>query len=280
MHKNIGILKSNASQAGFTLSKLNHGILRGVGEWGLGETHELANSFLMLWYSEAQRTLNSPTIERSKIMARKMNLILLGAPGAGKGTQAEIISAKYNIPAISTGAILREEIASGSELGENVKSYTSAGNLVPDAIIIDILKNRIAKDDCKGGFILDGFPRTVPQAAALDEMGVEITDVISIEVADEDIMERMSGRRVCPKCGLTFHTKFKPSPNGENCPCGEKLTIRADDDPEVVKSRLVIYHDQTEPLKDFYEKKGLLKIVYGQEKLEDTTALTCKALEG
>ena len=213
-------------------------------------------------------------------MARKLNLILLGAPGAGKGTQAEIISERYNIPAISTGAIIREEIASGSVLGQTVKSYTSKGELVPDAVVIDIIKNRLAKDDCANGFILDGFPRTVPQAAALDEMGVEITDVISIEVADEKIMNRMSGRRVCPKCGATFHVTDKPSPKGEFCPCGEKLTIRADDDPEVVKSRLVIYHEQTEPLKDYYQSKGNLKLVYGQDKLEDTTALTCKALEG
>ena len=213
-------------------------------------------------------------------MAKKINLILLGAPGAGKGTQAELISEKYAIPAISTGAIIREEIASGSELGQTVKSYTNRGELVPDSVVIDIIKARLAKDDCNNGFILDGFPRTVPQAAALDEMGVEITDVISIEVSDEDIMTRMGGRRVCKACGATYHTKFKPSPNGENCACGAPLTIRADDDPEVVKSRLVIYHDQTEPLKEFYSEKGLLKIVYGQEKLEDTTALTFKALEG
>jgi len=212
-------------------------------------------------------------------MARKINLILLGAPGAGKGTQAEIISEKYNIPAISTGAIIREEIASGSELGLRVKSYTDRGELVPDAVVIDIIKARLAKDDCVNGFILDGFPRTVPQAAALDEMGVEITDVISIEVKDEDIVERMAGRRVCKKCGATYHTKFKPSPNGENCKCGDPLTRRADDEPEVVLSRLVIYHEQTEPLKDFYKAKGLLKLVEGQEKLEDTTALTQKALE-
>ncbi len=213
-------------------------------------------------------------------MAKKMGLILLGAPGAGKGTQAKLISKRYEIPAISTGAIIREEIASGSELGAKVKEYTNAGQLVPDAVVIDIIKNRLAKDDCAKGFILDGFPRTVPQAEALDEMGVGITDVVSIEVADEDIMTRMSGRRVCKKCGLTFHTKFNPSPNGENCPCGEPLTRRADDDPEVVKSRLVTYHEQTEPLKEFYGKKGLLKIVEGQEKLEDTTALMTKALEG
>ena len=209
---------------------------------------------------------------------RKLNLILLGAPGAGKGTQAEIIAEKFGIPTISTGAMIREEIASGSALGETVKSYTNKGELVPDSVVIDIIKNRLSKDDCAGGFILDGFPRTVPQAEALDEMGVEITDVLSIEVADESIMERMGGRRVCKKCGATFHVKYKPSPAGENCPCGEPLTIRADDDPEVVKSRLVIYHEQTEPLKEFYQSKGLLKIVYGQEKLEDTTALTLAAL--
>ena len=201
-------------------------------------------------------------------MARKLNLILLGAPGAGKGTQAELISERYSIPAISTGQIIRDEIASGSALGETVKSYTSKGELVPDSVVIDIIKARLAKDDCK-------------QAAALDDMGVEITDVVSIEVADEDIMTRMGGRRYCKKCGATYHVKYKPSAAGDKCQnCGEELSIRPDDDPEVVKSRLVIYHEQTEPLKDFYEKKGLLKIVIGQEKLEDTTALTAAALEG
>lgn len=209
---------------------------------------------------------------------KKLNLILLGAPGAGKGTQAELIAAKFGIPTISTGAMIREEIASGSELGKTVQSYTNAGNLVPDAVVIDIIKARLAKDDCANGFILDGFPRTVPQAEALDAMGIAITDVLSIEVADEAIMERMGGRRVCKKCGATYHVKYNPSPAGDNCACGEPLTIRADDDPEVVKSRLVIYHEQTEPLKSFYEAKGLLKIVFGQEKLEDTTALTMAAL--
>lgn len=213
------------------------------------------------------------------VLMRKINLILLGAPGAGKGTQAEIISEKFGIPAISTGAIIREEIASGSEQGEKVKSYTSSGALVPDEVVIDIIKARLAKPDCEGGFILDGFPRTVPQAEALTALGVEITDVISIEVSDSDIMERMAGRRVCKACGATFHTKFKPSPNGENCRCGAELTRRADDDPAVVESRLKVYHDQTEPLKEYYRKCGLLKIVEGQEKLEDTTALTAAALE-
>ena len=212
---------------------------------------------------------------------RKINLILLGAPGAGKGTQAELISKKYKIPAISTGAIIREEIKSGSELGERVNSYTSKGELVPDEVVIDIIKSRLAKDDCKKGFILDGFPRTVPQAEALDTMGVEITDVIAREVSDERIMKRMSGRRVCKACGATYHVDSNPSPRGELCGvCGEPLTIRADDDPEVVKSRLVVYHEQTEPLKAYYEGKGKLKTVEGQEKLEDTTALTFGALEG
>ena len=210
---------------------------------------------------------------------RKINLILLGAPGAGKGTQAEIISEKYGIPAISTGAIIREEIASGSELGKTVKACTESGALVPDEVVINIIKGRLAKDDCANGFILDGFPRTVPQAEALRDLGVEITDVISIEVADEDIMDRMSGRRVCMACGATFHTKFKPSPAGENCPCGAELTIRKDDKPETVAFRLKTYHEQTEPIKDFYAQMGLLKIVHGQEKLEDTTALTAAALE-
>lgn len=210
---------------------------------------------------------------------RKLNLILLGAPGAGKGTQAELISERYGIPAISTGAIIREEIASGSALGETVNAYTSKGQLVPDSVVIDIIKARLAKPDCKKGFILDGFPRTVPQAEALDEMGVKITDVVSIEVSDEDIMKRMGGRRVCKKCGATFHTEYKPSPNGEQCVCGETLTRRADDDPEVVKSRLVVYHEQTEPLKDYYQSKKLLKIIHGHEKLEDTTAEMNATLE-
>ncbi len=213
-------------------------------------------------------------------MSRKISLILLGAPGAGKGTQAEIISERYSIPAISTGAIIREAIASGSELGIKVQEYTNRGDLVPDEVVIDIIKERLSKPDCEGGFILDGFPRTVPQAEALDRRGVEITDVISIEVSDEAIMERMGGRRVCKACGATFHVKYNPSPNGEYCRCGEPLSIRGDDRPEVVESRLRVYHEQPEPLKAYYESKGKLKIVLGQEKLEDTTALTTAALEG
>ena len=211
---------------------------------------------------------------------RSLKLILLGAPGAGKGTQAEIISKKYNIPAISTGAIIREAIQSGTEMGKNAKSYIDAGALVPDEVVIGIIRERLAKEDCANGFILDGFPRTVPQAEALEAMGVEITEVLSIEVPDEKILTRMAGRRVCPKCGATFHTEFKPSPAGENCPCGEKLTRRSDDDPEVVAARLETYHAVTEPIKEFYAGKGMLKIVEGQDKLEDTTALVAAALEG
>lgn len=210
---------------------------------------------------------------------RKIKLILLGAPGAGKGTQAEIISKKYAIPSISTGNMIREAIAAGTEMGRNAKSFIDFGALVPDEVVIGIIKERLAKPDCENGFILDGFPRTVPQAQALDDMGVEITDVISIEVPDEKIVERMGGRRVCKSCGASYHVKFNPSENGEFCDCGELLTIRSDDAPEVVKKRLETYHSQTEPLKGFYEAKGILKLVEGQEKLEDTTALTQAALE-
>lgn len=210
---------------------------------------------------------------------RKIKLILLGAPGAGKGTQAEIISKKYAIPSISTGNMIREAIAAGTEMGRNAKSFIDSGALVPDEVVIGIIKERLAKPDCENGFILDGFPRTVPQAQALDDMGVEITDVISIEVPDEKIVERMGGRRVCKSCGASYHVKFNPSENGEFCDCGELLTVRSDDAPEVVKKRLETYHSQTEPLKDFYEAKGILKLVEGQEKLEDTTALTQAALE-
>lgn len=211
---------------------------------------------------------------------RKIKLILLGAPGAGKGTQAELISKKFSIPAISTGNMIREAIAAGTEMGKNAKSFIDSGALVPDEVVIGIIKDRLKADDCENGFILDGFPRTVPQAEALDAMGVEITDVLSIEVADEKIIERMGGRRVCKKCGASYHVVFNPPAEEGVCACGEALTIRSDDDPAVVAKRLETYHSTTEPLKDFYQKKGLLKLVEGQDKLEDTTALTMAALEG
>ncbi|MBR6638226.1 MAG: nucleoside monophosphate kinase, partial [Lachnospiraceae bacterium] len=158
-------------------------------------------------------------------------------------------------------------------------SYIEKGNLVPDEVVIGIIKDRLNEDDCKGGFILDGFPRTIPQAEALDRMGVNIDVVLELFVSDDEIVTRMSGRRVCPKCCATYHTKFNPSAAGENCDkCGEALSIRKDDAPEVVKSRLVVYHNETEPLKEYYGKKGLVKTVIGQEKLEDTTKLTLEAL--
>ena len=213
-----------------------------------------------------------------------LRLILLGAPGAGKGTQADIISEKYGIPQISTGVILREEIAKGSELGNRVKGIIDAGNLVPDEDVVAIVKERLKQDDCKNGYILDGFPRTIPQAEALDKMLSELDSkidvVISIEVADEDIVRRMSGRRVCKKCGASYHVDYNPSPAGENCgKCGETLSVRADDDPKVVADRLKDYHEKTAPLKAFYEKQGKLKVALGCEKLEDTTANVEAALK-
>lgn len=209
-----------------------------------------------------------------------LKVMFLGAPGAGKGTQAEIVSEKYNIPAISTGAIIRSAIKNGTEMGLAAKAYTEKGELVPDSVVIGIIKERLTEDDCKNGFILDGFPRTVPQAEALDEMGIEMSIVVSIEVKDEDIVERMSGRRVCGKCGASFHIKYNPSTKGDICDkCGDALTIRKDDAPEVVLDRLNIYHEQTEPLKSYYAKTGKLVLVEGQEKLEDTTALTLSAIE-
>ena len=208
-----------------------------------------------------------------------MKIIFLGAPGAGKGTQAEIVSDRLSIPTISTGAIIREAIKNGTEMGLAAKKFTDAGALVPDEVVIGIIRERLAKDDCQNGFILDGFPRTVPQAEALDAMGVALDAVVSLEVADEKIVERMSGRRVCAKCGATYHVLYNPSANGTACDkCGGELSIRRDDAPEVVKSRLDVYHESTEPLKDFYAAKGVLRLVEGQEKLEDTTALTLAAL--
>lgn len=209
-----------------------------------------------------------------------MNLILLGAPGAGKGTQAEKICEKLQIPAISTGNMLREAMANGTEMGLKAKSFIDAGKLVPDEVVIGIINERLKQDDCKNGFILDGFPRTIPQAEALDEMGVRIDKVLDIEVPDEKIAARLSGRRVCLKCGATYHTEFKkPKQDGVCDACGEPLVQRKDDMPETVLDRLNTYHEQTEPLKGFYEKKGILRVVEGQEEVSDTTALTFKALE-
>ncbi len=210
-----------------------------------------------------------------------MKLILLGAPGAGKGTQAEIICKDKNIPTISTGNMLREALKNGTEMGLKAKVYMEAGDLVPDDIIIGIIKDRVAEDDCKNGFILDGFPRTIPQAEALDAMGIDIDAVLDIEVADEDIVTRMSGRRVCEKCGSSYHMLYKqPKVEGKCDNCGGTLVQRKDDHPDTVKDRLNVYHSQTEPLKEFYSKQGKLLVVHGQEEVEDTTRLVREALEG
>lgn len=209
-----------------------------------------------------------------------MKLILLGAPGAGKGTQAEFICNHLSIPAISTGNIIRAALKAETEMGLKAKEFINNGQLVPDDVVIGIIKERLAEKDCENGFILDGFPRTIPQAEALDEMGIEIDKVIDIEVADEEITKRMSGRRVCPKCGNSYHLIYKQPKVENTCDsCGETLVLRADDHPDTVMERLEVYHSQTEPLKDFYEKKNKLFIVEGQEEVADTSALVLKALE-
>ncbi len=210
-----------------------------------------------------------------------MNLILLGAPGAGKGTQAEKIVEKYNIPAISTGNIIRAALKNGTEMGLKAKAYMDAGSLVPDEVVIGIIKDRLKEDDCKNGFILDGFPRTIPQAQALEDMGIIIDKVVDIEVPDEKITARLSGRRVCAKCANSYHLIYKqPKVEGVCDACGGELIQRKDDAPETVQARLVEYHEMTEPLKDFYEKLGKLVIVEGQENVEETTKLVFEALEG
>ena len=209
-----------------------------------------------------------------------MNIIMLGAPGAGKGTQAENICEKYNLPAISTGNIIRAALKSGSEAGKRLREYTDAGKLVPDEVVIDIVRDRIAQPDCANGFVLDGFPRTIPQAEALDAMGVQIDKVIEIDVPDERIVARMSGRRTCA-CGATYHLEYKkPKVEGICNYCGGTLGQRKDDLPETVLERLRIYHEQTEPLKDYYAKQGKLRTVEGQEEVADTTRLTFAAVEG
>ena len=209
-----------------------------------------------------------------------MKLIIMGAPGAGKGTQAARISRHLSIPAISTGDILREAIAAGTKMGELAKTYIDQGHLVPDGVMIGIIKDRLSQEDCRNGYILDGFPRTIPQAEALDALGADIDKVLSIEVSDDTIVERMAGRRVCPKCGATFHTDHNPPKvEGISDKCGAELIRRKDDAPETVQARLKVYHDQTEPLKDYYQRAGKLVIAEGQEDVEDTTATVFSALQ-
>ncbi len=210
-----------------------------------------------------------------------MNMIFLGAPGAGKGTQAEVVCKELNIPAISTGNMLREAVKNGTAAGLAAKEYMDRGDLVPDEVVIGILKDRIAMDDAKNGFILDGFPRTVPQAEALEKMGVRIDKVIEIDVPDEAIIARMSGRRVCEGCGNSYHIKYKPTKVEGICDaCGAKVVQRADDKPETVLARLKTYHEKTAPLKDFYQSKGKLATVSGQNGIEETSRLTLSAIKG
>lgn len=210
-----------------------------------------------------------------------MKLILLGAPGAGKGTQAEVISEALSIPQISTGNILREAVKNQTACGLEAKSYMDSGALVPDSVVIGILKDRIAQPDCEKGFILDGFPRTVPQAEALDEMGIIIDKVVEIYVPDETIQKRLSGRRVCEACGASYHVDFKPTKVEGICNlCGGNTVIRKDDEPATVIDRLKTYHEKTAPLKDYYGKQGKLVTVEGQEEVADTSKLTLKAIEG
>ena len=208
-----------------------------------------------------------------------MKMILLGAPGAGKGTQAERLCKVLEIPTISTGNILRAAVKNGTPTGLKAKAFMDAGKLVPDEVIIGIITERLAEDDCKNGYILDGVPRTITQAEAMEKAGINFDAVVSIEVADEVIMERMSGRRVCESCGASYHLVAVPPKVAGVCDsCGGKLVQRKDDAPETVKDRLAVYHKETEPLKDFYAQRGLLKSVENQPSVEATTAAILKAL--
>ena len=208
-----------------------------------------------------------------------MKLILLGAPGAGKGTQAEILKKKLEIPTISTGNILRAAVKNGTPTGLKAKEYMDAGKLVPDEVIIGVISERLAEADCQNGFILDGVPRTIPQAEALEKAGISFDAVVSIEISDEEIVERMAGRRVCTACGAPYHVKnMPPKVEGVCDACGGKLEARADDKPEVVRDRLQVYHKETAPLKDFYAARNLLKTVDNQPTVAETTTAILNAL--
>ncbi len=208
-----------------------------------------------------------------------MKLILLGPPGAGKGTQAEILNKKLDVPTISTGNILRAAVKNGTPVGLRAKEYMDAGKLVPDEVIIGVITERLAEPDCQKGFILDGVPRTIPQAEALEKAGITFDAVVSLEISDEEIVERMGGRRVCTKCGAPYHIKnLPPKVEGVCDACGGKLEARADDKPEVVRDRLTVYHKETAPLKDFYAERGLLKSVENQPTVNGTTDAILRAL--
>ena len=208
-----------------------------------------------------------------------MRLILLGAPGAGKGTQAKLLCDHFDIPAISTGNMLREAMANGSELGKQVKSYMETGRLVSDDLVLELLNERLNQPDCKNGYILDGVPRTLVQAQTMDAKGIAVDYVVSIEVDDKVIEERMTGRRVCGKCGASYHlTNNPPKQEGICDGCGENLTIRSDDAPETVRGRLKIYHETTEVLKDYYQKQGKVCLVEGNQPIEDAFYEILRAL--
>ena len=212
-----------------------------------------------------------------------MKIIMLGAPGAGKGTQAKKIAAKYAIPHISTGDIFRANIKNNTELGQKAKTYMDKGELVPDELVVDLIMDRFKEADCANGYVLDGFPRTIPQAEALDKAlsanGESVDYAINVEVPDENIINRMSGRRACVGCGATYHIQFNPTKVEGICDaCGEKLILRDDDKPETVKNRLSVYHEQTQPLIDYYTKEGILKSVDGTKDLEEVFADTVAIL--
>ena len=208
-----------------------------------------------------------------------MKIIFLGAPGAGKGTQAAVVSEYFGIPTISTGAIIRQALRDGTPVGLEAKAYIDKGALVPDEVVNEIVRERLTKSDCQDGFILDGFPRTVPQAEALDRMGISLDHVISLEVDDAEIIARMSGRRVCGSCGATYHTVALPPKKAGLCDkCASPLSRRPDDDPKVVHERLHVYHAETEPLKTYYAERGLLTAVKGADSVQETTARTLAAL--
>ena len=213
-----------------------------------------------------------------------MKIVMLGAPGAGKGTQAKMIASKYQVPHISTGDIFRANIKNGTELGKKAKEYMDQGLLVPDELTVDLVIDRLSQDDCKKGYILDGFPRTIPQAEALDaalaKRGEKMDFAIDVDVPDENIISRMSGRRACTGCGATYHIVYNPSKKGDGCEvCGETLILRDDDKPETVQKRLIVYHDQTQPLIDYYTGQSILKTVDGTQDMNDVFAAITEILE-
>ena len=213
-----------------------------------------------------------------------MKIVMLGAPGAGKVTQAKMIASKYQVPHISTGDIFRANIKNGTELGKKAKEYMDQGLLVPDELTVDLVIDRLSQDDCKKGYILDGFPRTIPQAEALDaalaKRGEKMDFAIDVDVPDENIISRMSGRRACTGCGATYHIVYNPSKKGDVCEvCGETLILRDDDKPETVQKRLIVYHDQTQPLIDYYTGQNILKTVDGTQDMNDVFAAITEILE-